>query len=250
MKKSILSGLFLSFISLGVFAQTPVVPQQIRAVNTAERIFGGITQNPGANMPLMPMEKPSTIGDPYLNRTWNKTTFMLYGSEKLSEGYLTRYDLLGQELDLYLDGGVKVIKADKIRSFVWIDSVSGRPEYFMNGKDFKSEDGVPFTGFFEVVTEGKMPIFRKPEAKMLESNFNATLNIGRRDNEISKRSALYYMDGDLLRKVPSSMKKITALFGEHEPQMKAYVKLNALRADTERDLILLFRHYEATTKQQ
>lgn len=248
MNNRILSTACAFSLSLAVgslFAQTkPIVPDVIRATNTVERIYQGVNNNPGSNMPLMPLAKPETIGDGYLNKHWNRTTFILYGSDKTVEGYLTRYDLMGEELDVYFKDGVKVIKSDKIKSFAWLDSLTNRPAFFINGKDLKNAEGTPFTGFFEVLTEGDLPLFRKTKAELLMADFNATLNVGRRDNEIAKYATLYYMKDNVIYKMPKAMKKITAIFGEKEPQIQAYVKRNALRADTEKDVISLFEYFE------
>ncbi len=238
------------FLFLGeLAAQAPVVPPVIRATNTIERLtYGlGVTNLPGSNMQLMPMNKPQTTGDNYMNKNWNRTSFIMYGAQEPSEGYLTRYDLLGEELDVYVDNGVKVVKAKDLKSFAWVDSLSHYPAFFINAKDFKTEDGVYLKGFLEVITEGSIPLFRHVEAKILEANYNMTLNVGRRDNEIIQHRTLYYMKDNVLYKLPLRMKKILEVFGEHESQMRGYVRKKALRADVQNDIISLFQHYEQTS---
>ncbi len=246
--KKVGTTIVLLLSSVACFAQAnSVVPQVIRATNVLEN-FQQYSMNPTSMMQLMPMDKPRTVGDSYLNSTWNRTAFMLYGSDNLVEGYMTKYDLAANELDIFNPMGIKTIKSDNIKSFVWVDSLTGQSSYFVNGMDYLNEEGVPIVGVLQVVSDGSFPLFKKTEATVLESNYNMTLNVGRRDNEISKKEVFYYLEGKTLHKIPGNIKKVAKLFGDKTPEMEAFIKLNNLKADREHHLLALFDHYAGLSK--
>ena len=81
----------------------------------------------------------------------------------------------------------------RIQNIVWVDSTYKVPRYFVNGMDFKDE-GSPISGFFEVLIDGEMPLMRRTMVILKESNYNAALMVGNRDDELIKRNYYYYLD--------------------------------------------------------
>lgn len=220
----------------------------IRATNTIETLSQrDIFANPGNMLPAMPMEKPVVLGDIYLNKNWNKVAVTLYSSEVLLEGYIAKYDLFNDDLDIFFPTGLRTIKGDRIKNFVWKDSVSGQVSHFINGKEFNNEEN-KFDGFFQVVTDGRASLLKQTKATVLYSNYNEVLQIGRRDHEIKHNTEnYYYLDGQL-KQVPKNEKNLLLVFGEHAPEMKKFIRSNELSFAKDHHLMAIFIHFNSLLK--
>ncbi|MFZ6011198.1 MAG: hypothetical protein ACOYXT_12700, partial [Bacteroidota bacterium] len=143
---------FLALPCLALQAQpNSAIPTYIRASNTLDRLTSGLTaSNILYGIPLPPGK---IIGDTYLNKEWRKSTLMLYGNDKLIEGYLIRYDLFADEIEIKTPDGIRVLVGRKVKSFLQLDSATNLPSYFVNALDYKNEKGIPLSGFFEVLSE-------------------------------------------------------------------------------------------------
>lgn len=72
-----------------------------------------------------------------------------------------------------------------------------------------------------------------------ESNYNTALMMGNINHEIIKRNIYYYLVGKNVIEVPAIRKKLFAIFGEKEEEMKEYVNSNAL---SEKNQALFFSY--------
>src|SRR3990170_1363664 len=118
MKNSIFVLLFFALISFG-YAQS-VVPNNIRAANTLDRLVEDGLSN--ADMLYgFPLPEGKIIGDTYLETQWKAASILLYDKDKLIEGFPARYDIYLNELEIKAKNGIKVLKGDKVKSFVWMD---------------------------------------------------------------------------------------------------------------------------------
>lgn len=246
----VLFAIALLLIHAPAIAQVPgaASDQITRAMNTLERFaYGNFERNTGGNIPLMPMQKPQTVGERFLNRSWNKTSFLLYNASDFSEAYQAKYDLLDREMVVYFPTGLKVIRTENIKSFIWVDSVSARSGLFVNGREFTdAEDQVPFVGFFQVLSEGQLTLLKKTEASVQENNYNVALNVGRRDNQIRHKVAYFYALPDgTLHSLPKRREKLRQIFTGHEEEMERFIRLNQVNPEKEHHLEVLFGHYNA-----
>lgn len=169
------------------FAQqaSTVVPSNVRATNTIERLTD--SNGLGTNEMLygIPLPEGKVIGDTYLYPEWKRSAILLYEGNKLLEGYPIRYDIKADELDVKTPSSVKVLAGKNIKSFIWIDSVSTVPNYFINAREYKL-DGVSLAGFFEVLVNGNTPLFKKTRVTIKKADYNVQLSIGSRDDKILK----------------------------------------------------------------
>jgi hypothetical protein len=229
-------------------AQTSAIPNYVRAVNTLE----GLTDSNGlgANEMLygIPIPPGKVIGDTYLSTSWKKSVVLLYKNDKVLEGYLVRYDLYADEMGFKTAAGIKVLKGNDIKSFVWMDSLRQEPYYFINGRDYKL-DGIPLTGFFEVLVDGGTPLFKKTRLNIKKASYNVALDVGTRDDKIIKTFDYYAGVSDDVIEIPTSRKKAMTLFPGKEDEMGLYMEANSLSLKKEQDLIHLFRHYNLLVKQ-
>ena len=190
--KNLLAILVLSTFAFKCYAQA-VVPPNVRATNTLDRLresrdFGSADMLYG-----IPLPEGEIIGDTYLDIHWKNSSILLYGSEKLIEGFPIRYDIMANEMEVKSKKGIRVLQGTKIKSFVWVDSVTKAPDYFVNAKEFKDESNVPCSGFFQVLSEGSFPLFKKTEIEIKKADYNIQFNVGSQDDKILKKSELLHL---------------------------------------------------------
>jgi hypothetical protein len=225
-----------------------VLTENLRATNALDRL-GTFSGN---NVPDMlygiPFPPGKVVGDTYLDENWRVSTVVLYENDKVIEGYPARYDIAANELEFNAKNGVKVLNGDKVKSFVWIDSQTNLPSYYISAKEFKNKDNVPLLGFFEVLVDGTMPLLKKTKVVVKKADYNAALNVGSRDDKILKNEELFYVKDKQVFKLPSSGKKMLALFGDKSSDIKKYIDENNLSLSKEGDLIAVFESYNALVK--
>ena len=173
MKISILWFLLFALISLG-YTQS-VVPNNIRAANTLDRLVDLDGLSNADMLYGIPLPEGKVIGDTYLDVQWKAASILLYDKNKLIEGFPVRYDIHLNELEIKAKNGVKVLKGDKVKSFVWMDSLTNSPVYFVNAKEFQNEDNVTLSGFFQVLTDGALPLFKKTRVSFKKADYNIQL---------------------------------------------------------------------------
>jgi hypothetical protein len=218
------------------------LPKNVRVTNVIQRLS---YMTPSDLVYGIPMPEKELIGDGYLSLKWNPGSLSLYGTEKLVEGYPLRLDLLKNELELRTKSGIKVIDSKKINSFVWMDSLTKIPEYFVNAKDYKSEEGIPFIGFFRIIVDGRMPLFKLTEAYIKKSNYNAALDVGSRDDKIIKKDHFYYAIDGVAYDVPGSKKKFVTIFKEKKPEIEKFIRVNELVLNNQAHLARIFEYYNS-----
>ena len=159
MKNLVRFFVLLTLIS-NCYAQA-VVPPNIRATNTLDNLSDMTRLGNGDLIYGIPMTEGKVVGDTYLDTRWKQANILLYEKDYLIKGFPVRYDIRSDELEVKARNGVKVFRGDKVKSFVWADSATRVPSYYVNGKDFKNEDNVAYTGFFQVLSDGALPLFKK-----------------------------------------------------------------------------------------
>jgi hypothetical protein len=234
----------ISFVSTNAQPPGNVIPSNVRATNTIERLTDSNGLGTNEMMYGIPLPEGKVIGDTYLSTQWKRSVILLYENNKLLEGYPVRYDINADELDVRGVNGVKVLAGKKVKSFVWIDSARKEPYYFVNAKDYK-EDGVPLIGFFEVLVDGTSPLFKKINITVKKADYNVTLSVGSRDDKILKNPAYYLAEDNKVYEIPASKKKFLPLLKRNASQVEAYMESNGLSPKKEEDLLLIFKYYNS-----
>lgn len=222
-----------------------VVPQNIRATNTVDKLSDLDGINSGDILYGIPLPEGKIIGDTYLDTRWRKSSILLYENNKMIEGFPVRYDIRTDEVEIKSKKAIKVVKGTKVKSFVWIDSASKNLEYFVNAKDFKDADNVPYSGFFQVLTDGKVSLFKKTLIEIKKADYNIQLNVGSRDDKILKKSEFYVLKDNQVIELPASKKKVIALFDEKSEVMDRFIKENNLSVTKGDQLKIIFDHYNS-----
>lgn len=218
----------------------------IRATNIAE-LFTKRPNFIGGNQVFgIPPEPKRLEGNFYLDPKWNKASILLYRDYEVLEGYFARYNISTNTFELRVDEEdmITTLPGLRVQNIVWIDESANVPRYFVNGMDLK-EDGVPISGFFEVLVEGQLPLVRRTIASIRSSNYNEALMVGERNDQVKKRNSYYYIKDKNIYEVPTSRKKLVAIFGEQSEEMESFIKDNSLNIKSPSGLFALFIQYNS-----
>lgn len=237
--------IFIIYLSLLItisYAQNGAIPPVIRAQNTLDDISrSGV----GANTLLygLPMRPGTLIGDFYLDNKWNRSTLLLYAGDKLLEGYLTRFDLKEQHLEIKLDKSIKILDIRKIRSIVWRDSLTNKISYYVNAGDFVSHE-TKLLGLLEVLVDGKLPLMKHTSVAIKRADYNVALDVGSKDDRVLKKEILYFSRESSLYEIKNK-KSLGSAFLDRQEQVDVFIRNNKLSFSNERDLITLFEYYNS-----
>lgn len=218
------------------------LPNSIRASETLDNIN---ELSSGEMLYGIPMPEGKVIGDTYLSTNWMKSTLLLYDQDKILKGYPVRYDIQLDELEIKGKDGVKVVKGDRVKSFSLVDSLLNRPKYFVNAKEYKNTDNITLSGFFQVLADGPLPLFKKTSIQIKEADYRVQFDVGSRDNKILKKDGYFTLEGKNVIELPSSKKKLLPFFGEKATEIDKFIKLNSLILSNEGHLKAVFEHYNA-----
>ncbi|NJM26816.1 MAG: hypothetical protein HC859_16450 [Bacteroidia bacterium] len=208
---------------------------------TVERLAGGLS--PGEIDYGIPLPPGRTLGDTYLGKGWRKGSITLLDGDKLIEGYFVRYNIELNEFEIRTPSKVRALDGKKVKNFIWLDSVSQAPSYFVAARDYKDVEGGVFDGFLEVISDGPLPLLVKHEVFLRKSDYNVALQVGTRDAIVEKRATIFYAVDGVLYEVPRSKKKMIQLMAAHEEAIAKFIKINQVDFGDEDHLAALFDHY-------
>jgi hypothetical protein len=234
-----------SFASIAVNGQSSAIPTNIRSSYTLESLSDAtkLSQNEVLYGVAAPPGK--VIGDTYLGTNWRKSAIQLYKDERVIQGYSVRYDIYTDALDVKTDKGIKVLEGKRIRSFSWLDSSRLDPVYFVNARDYKL-DNTPLTGFFEVLADGAVPLFKRTNLRVKKADYNVSFDVGSRDDKILKEVTYFVGEGKSVVELSPAKKKVLSIFGSKSDEMEKYIDENNLSAKKEADLVKIFQHYNTS----
>jgi len=234
--------------SHGLFAQSSAIPTNIRASYTVGSLSQGTAVNKNDVLYGVPAPPGKVVGDSYLSTYWRKSAVQLYKDDKLIEGYDTRYDIQADVLDVKTTAGVKVLEGKRIRSFSWRDSTRVDPVFFVNAHDYKI-DGIPMTGFFEVLVDGPAPLLKYTTLQIKKADYNVSFDVGSRDDKILKQASYYAGKGKNVVKLGTSKKKVLTLFEDKVAEMEKYMDDSQVSLKKEADLVRTWQHYNSLLPQ-
>lgn len=218
----------------------------IRATNVAELFVNRPNFIGGQSVFGIPAEPKKLVGNYYLDPKWNRASILLYKNSEVIEGYYVRYNINSNNFEIRREDveEISVIPGLRIQNIVWYDAENQTARFFVNGMDFKDE-GVPISGFFEVLVDGKLPLVRRTIATIKASNYNHALMVGEKDDYIIKRNHYYYIINGEVFPIPKNRKNIYPIFGEKAAEMQDFVKANKLNIKENSSLFSLFTHYNS-----
>jgi len=242
-RKTRIVATFIIAICLGsssLFGQW-AIPPVLRAENTLDRLSTKDGLSQGDLLYGLPIPPGTIIGDTYLDKKWNRATILLYESDKVIEGYFVKYDIKGLSVELKAKNGIKLLDIRKVKSMIWLDSLSNLPQYFVNAKEY-NEEGTPLTGLLEVVVDGQMPLFKKTYLWEKEPTYVVAFDVGSRDKKIYKKDSFYFGKGSDVTKI-TNKKNLIVAFGDMGPEMEGFIKTNKLDVSKATGVQKIFEYY-------
>jgi len=218
---------FFAFLYSSIFAQNP---------NDAVVIYSG-----GAMRTMnIQNKKTETEGSFYYNNDWYTGDIELFSGE-IIKNYPLKYDMKMQQIDIKVEGGVKFVNAHTVKVISWVHS-TGAVEVLKNVSNFKEFNG---TGFFSILSEGKVTLLKKTELTLLEANYNAAMDVGAENNKYVKKEKYYILKGNSVQEIKKSKKAISVILSDHISKVDEYVNQYNLNVKEEYDLIKIFDFYNS-----
>lgn len=243
----VVSALFMSVLVSAQETSAEEDFQRLRAQmalkNISER--GVRFEGAWATFEGTPPPPGETIGDTYLEATFNPGNVILKDKERMLEYFRIRYDIHRDEMEFKTSNGVRVLSGAKIKSFVMLDSISGKHRYFMRGNVLSTSRDLLYDGFFEVLNEGAVPVLKRSSIIIKKADYRPELDVGTRDTRILKKHEYFLLIDKNIREVPGQKKKVFDMFGSHEQAIEAFAKENDLNPSKESDLIRIVDHYNS-----
>lgn len=200
-------------------------------------LFYGIDTDPGR-----------VLGDYYLDPKWNPSSILMYGSEKIIEGYPVKYDIEGNAIEVMVGKQIKLIKVNQIESLIWYDSITLVPRAFVNAKDY-TENGFELSGLLEVLVDGDIPLIKRTTIWIKRPDYVAAFDVGNKDTQINKREMFYYARSKELFEIKKK-KQLIALFGDKGDEVNRYIKVNQLNIKEQRGLANAFLYYNSLVSEE
>lgn len=221
------------------------IPWQMRSEGTLDHLIGTNGFLKPDLLPGTPLSNGSLKDHTFIDQKWSSCSFLLFDPVKLIEGYLVKYDIKGNALAVKTKSGVKLIDANKIKSIVWLDSLTNAPRYFVNAQEYK-EESVQLTGLLEVLVDGHMPLFAQSYLVEKETGFFAgVLSLfekEKREKKFDVKKFFYIGSGRSLAKIIST-KELLLSFGDFYWDMEEYIKKHKLDISTQTGLQKVFEYY-------
>ena len=90
----------------------------------------------------------------------------------------------------------------------------------------------PIAAFFRYSPKGRSLYLKKQTIDIKKADYNIQFNVGSQDDKILKKSEFYTLKDKQVIELPSSKKKIIALFGDKSEVMEVFIKENDLIEST------------------
>ncbi|RUT77629.1 hypothetical protein [Ancylomarina longa] len=168
------------------------------------------------------------VGSFYLDPSWKKSDVYLVRDSVILQGIYTRLDVRNNAMEIKYKDQVKILPTYRIRSVVYSESKS----LFVTESVLKSTE----QGFYKVVVDNNNSLLCRYNAKIKTSNYNVTLDTGKRDDHIIKELSFYLYNKEKLLKLESTKKKFKKQF-EANSNVKLYLNNHKINPKKEVNLV-------------
>ena len=212
---SVLQGFSLSFLS-GAKAQGVLGGEFGKGIDINTQSNGVVTQ--------IPMAPAGLEGNSYLFDQWLPSS-LDFGSLGKADGLYIRYDLMNSLFEVRLQNQVRLVNNGYVHAFSVTDT-TGIVHQFMNCSSF-AFPGAPVVGFFEILSDGKYRLLLYTKAVIIKSNYVMALDMGYKNDKISKQENFFIARENEAFKVPPARKNLILLFPEKKG-LGEYLKQNKI----------------------
>jgi len=223
--------------------QSSAIPNGLRISGTIDRILARNNFQNGQMLYVVSPAPGKVIGDAYLHTYWSTGAILLDDNDKIIEGYPLRYDIANDELEIKSNAGIKVLKSDRVKSFMWLDSLTNTPQYFVAAAGYVYDGKEKPKGYLQIIADGSLPALKQTVVHVRKPDYRPELHMCKIDTYILKKEKFYYVAGNQLYPIPSSRKKFIAIFDNSATDIDKYIEANNLSLSSEYHLKTIFDHY-------
>lgn len=206
------------------------------AQQTAGGIAGkGLDLNPRPHGTVKEIKRdePETKGDYYLNKNWLVGSIVMFSGRVINDVPI-KYEMEKDHLEIMTSNNIKVIPGHSVIEFNLFNEYFNRIESYKNGKNFQLDE-IPLVGFLRVIEKGKWSLYSQTKAVYVTGNYIPTLDMGERDNRITKQTKYYFGNGKVLTEVSKKRKKLLGQF--EDSSLQTHIKNNKINWRKETGLI-------------
>lgn len=227
---------------LGNLGWITVLSAQVTRTDGFVDVNRGLPNSFVQEIPYMP---DTYEGSFYQEEEWRIGNIELFEGTTLAQ-YLIRYDLEMQRLEIQLAKGVRVLDVSRIRSFDWLDPISGAKTTFLNGRELVFAGKPGETGLYEVLVAGEhMQLLARREIRIKEGNYNLQLDIGSRTPKLIQLESYCLVKEGIALAAPAPKREQMLFFRGKREAIEAYVRENHLKFKKRDDLMEIVAFYNS-----
>lgn len=196
---------------------------------------------PGSTIFTIPPKKGDRKGSPYLFESWNEGVVTIKSLGKVYKFEEMKYDIMNNDIELKVDGAVKVIMDQEVKEFSIKDQASGNIMTFIRMDGFTYEE-TPLVGFAQVVALGRVTLVKHFYTEIKEANYSIALNVGDKHDTILKREKFYLAYKNKLYDA-SKKKQLINFYSAQGKDAKTFIKENKINLKTEIGLATVINHF-------
>ncbi len=224
-----------------LFLLVPLLSTHVLTAQNQVAVFD-LDVNPGQVIRDIKLPPPKTEGNVYLDDNWHFGNFAMNGTP-LYEGFQLRYDLQHQNLEIKVDGQIKVCVVSILDEFYFIGKSTTLNSHFISLNNIENSFIIGHKGIVKILVDDKVKLYKNYFLETQKANYSPTTDTGSRNNKIIKKSSYYLDDNNTIVKLSTSLKKSKAVFGTYFSKVEKYAKKNKLKLKNEQEMIALVNYY-------
>lgn len=177
------------------------------------------------------------VGTPYVDERWQNASIFLQEGGAPFTNIPIRYDIYSDMLEIKVGEQVKGLEGGKVKCFslTW----DGRERTFVRASGFKT--AAPLSGFMEVLDSGKIQLLKHYRVSVAKPDYSPQMNVGSRDYRVLHEHTLYYVMAGVATEVPKQKRKFLSVFGDHQPEVSAFIRQEHIDLKDETGVQKVFR---------
>ncbi|MBD1362191.1 hypothetical protein IDJ77_00085 [Mucilaginibacter sp. ZT4R22] len=190
--------------------------------------------------PVPTLDYAELKGTPYLYEDWQQGSVKLANGVSSKDKMLVRYNLVNDMLSFKDNAsGEEMAFVVPVEEFTINDNSGDRPVVRL----FRSYQGIAGStpsGFFEVLSDGKVQLIKKQSKLITESIHIGASGMTRSFNDKTK---YYLVNNGNAVSVKNDKKSILAVLGDKQAQLEGYINANNINFKNDRQLGKLVDYY-------